>query len=174
VTVTLAPVLNAAAPSSLYSVAARPAPPASAAVSVTVTGPSRQPAGASSVVDGSCVSIRTVVCFSSSTCPRRSVERYRIVCTPSFEWSAGAGTTTAVPALQSDAPSSLNSVAATPDPASAGLSVTVTAFLLQPAGASSVVDGADVSIRTVAVRSSSMLPATSLERYAIVCTPSFE
>jgi hypothetical protein len=58
----------------------------------------------------------------------------------------------------------LYSVIATPESASLALSATVTALRLHPAGASSVVAGAVVSIRTVAVRSGSTLPAVSAER----------
>ena len=70
---------------------------ASAGLSVTVTGESLQPVGASSVVVGSVVSIRTVAERSVSTLPATSVVRYSIVCTPSFEWLAGAGIEIDVP-----------------------------------------------------------------------------
>src|SRR5439155_11910405 len=98
--------------------------------------------------------------------PTASVERYTIV------WTPLPATVTAVPAVQAWASSTLYSVAATPAPPSAATRCTVTAPALQPAGASSLVTGATVSIRTVAVRSTSMFPAASIERYATVCTPS--
>ena len=61
-----------------------------------------------------------------------------------------------LPLLQPAAPSSLYSVLATPEPpTSLALNVTNTALELQPAGAASLVTGAVVSMRTVAVRSAS-------------------
>src|SRR5438094_10107957 len=113
---------------------------------------------------GAVVSISTVAVWVASTLPSRSVERYAIVCSPSFEWSAGAGIATVVPLVQDEAPSTLNSVVATPAPASAALRATVTGALFGHGGASSVVTGGPVSIRTVAVLSASTLPAPSRER----------
>ena len=55
-------------------------------------------------------------------------------------------------------------VEAMPESASPGVSVTVTAEERQPAGASSVVVGSVVSMRTVAERSDSTFPALSVER----------
>src|SRR5439155_20377734 len=97
--------------------------------------------------------------------PTASVERYTIV------WTPLPATVTAVPAVQAWASSTLYSVAATPEPPSAATRCTVTAPALQPAGASSLVTGASVSIRTVAVLSASTFPTASVERYTIVWTP---
>src|SRR5207237_7338870 len=114
---------------------------------------------------GAIVSIRTVAVFAVSTLPAASVERYVIVCGPSFEWSAGAGIETDVPVVYVAAPSILYCVEATPEPeVSVALSVTVTAVLLHPAGALSVVAGAVVSIRTVADFAVSVFVAASVER----------
>src|SRR6266540_503949 len=132
-----------APPSTRCSVEATPES-ASPAVSVTVTADALQPAGASSVVTGSVVSMRTVALRSASTLSAASVDRYAIVCAPSLEWSAGAEMTTEVP-FWTAPPSTRYSVEATPEPESVGVSVTVTAVLLQPAGASSAVAGASTS-----------------------------
>src|SRR5437773_2399208 len=118
------------APSTSSTVVATPEPPVSLAVSVTATSWLLQPAGASSLVAGAVVSIRTVAVRSASTLPAPSVERYVIVCTPS-----GAATVTDAPALHVAAPSILYSVVATPEPPSAAARCTVTGALLQPAGA---------------------------------------
>ena len=130
-------------------------------------------AGAVSAPLGGVVSILTVAVCSDSTLPALSVEWYSMTCAPSFEWSAGAGTRMEVPG-KNEPPSIRCSVAAIPESASAGVTVTVTGVALQPAGASSVVVGSVVSIRTVADRRVSMLPATSVEWYAMTCGPSFE
>ena len=66
-------------------------------------------------------------------------------------WTPSPLTGTLVPEWAAP-PSSDHVVAATPDAASDGLSVTVTAPLCQPAGALSLVAGAAVSTRTTAVR----------------------
>src|SRR5207249_301540 len=81
--------------------------------------------------------------------------------TPSLEWSAGAGIDTEVPVVKVAAPSILYWVEATPEVASVALRVTVTAVALQPAGALSVVTGAVVSTRTVAVFAVSVFAAAS-------------
>ena len=80
-------------------------------------------------------------------------------------------TSTEVPVLQLVAPSSLYCVLASPplmpepEPSS-GVRCTVT-VLRQPVGASSVVAGAVVSMRTMNVLAgASTLPATSVERYS--------
>ena len=113
---------------------------ASLAVRVTVTAELRQPAGASSLVSGSVVSMRTVAERRVSALPALSVERYSTVCTPSFEWSAGAGIETVAP-FWKEPPSTRYCVEATPEPVSTTLRFTVTAELPQPAGASSLVTG---------------------------------
>src|SRR2546421_483532 len=82
-------------------------------------------AGAVSAPLGSVVSILTVAVCSDSTLPALSVDWYSIVCAPSFEWSAGAGTEIEVP-LWKEPPSIRYCVEATPESASAGVSVTVT------------------------------------------------
>ena len=71
-------------------------------------------------------------------------------------------------------PSTRYCVEAMPDSASAGVRVTATSEERQPDGASSVVVGSVVSMRTVVDRSVSTLPALSVDRYSIVCAPSFE
>src|SRR5439155_18292368 len=126
-----------------------------------VTAPALQPAGASSLVAGATVSIRTVAVRSASMCPAASIERYATVCTPS------PATATDVPAVQAGASSSLYSVTATPEPpASVAANVTVTAWALHPAGASSVVTGGVVSghatVDAVRVAIGDRFPAASV------------
>src|SRR5213594_2282113 len=74
--------------------------------------------GLSSEADGAVASILTVAVRSDSVTPARFVERYVIVCVPSFEPSDGAGTVTVVP-LCHEPVSTLNCVPWTPDSASA-------------------------------------------------------
>ena len=147
----------------------------SLAAAVTGTTPlTRRPSvGVVTEPVGSVVSMRTVAECRSSVLPALSAERYSIVWAPSFEWSAGAGIRTDVPFWKRP-PSTRYSVEAMPESASLAVSVTVTADVRQPAGASSVVSGSVVSMRTVAERRVSTLPALSVERYSTVCTPSFE
>ena len=122
---------------------------------------------------GSVLSMRTVAVSRGSVLPALSAERYSIVWAPSFEWSAGAGIRTDVP-FWKEPPSTRYSVEAMPERASFAVRVTVTAELRQPAGALSVVIGSVVSMRTVAERRLSALPALSVERYSTVCRPSLE
>ncbi len=81
-----------------------------------------------------------------------------------------AGIETLVPDCAAP-PFTSNVVVSTPESGSAAVSASVTGRLPRPAGASSVVVGAWRSIRTVALRSASTLPAVSVERYVIVCVP---
>src|SRR5207244_10841981 len=119
--------------------------PVSVAVSVTVTAPVLQPAGALSVVTGEVVSIRTVAVLFASRLPAASVERYVIVWTPSV-----AGTVTVVPVVKLPAPSSLYSVVVTPEVASVAVRGTVTAVLVQAEGRAGRETGRVGSMRTVA------------------------
>ena len=81
---------------------------------------------------------------------------------PSFEPSAGAATTTCVPAWNGP-PSNEYAVAATPEPASAATRLTVTGWFDQPAGASSVVCGGELSTTTPATTGeTAWLPAASV------------
>ena len=70
----------------------------------------------------------------------------------------------AVVPVWKEPPSTRYCVEAMPESASDGVSVTVTAEERQPEGASSVVVGSVVSMRTVAERSASTLPALSVDR----------
>ena len=79
------------------------------------------------------------------------------MCTPS------AVTVTWAPLVQLP-PSSRYWVLATPEPASLAVRCTVTAVLDQVVGASSLVSGGFVSMRTVAVLSASTVPSASVER----------
>src|SRR5207245_8826255 len=122
-------------------------------VALRGTGPGRVEPGSTAPPPGGVVSITTVAVWFASTFPVTSVERYVIVCEPSFEWSAGAGTRTIVPVCHAP-PSILNSVVATPEPASLGVRVTVTSADCGPDGALSTVAGAVLSTR---------MPPTSAE-----------
>src|SRR3954452_11157044 len=84
-----------------------------------------------------------------------------MVCAPSFEPFAGAGTTTLVPTVEVGLPSTLYSVTFTPDPPSLGESCTVTAPACQPLGASSVVLGLVLSTTFVTGADAVVLPAVS-------------
>ena len=77
---------NALAPLTRYSVSATPEV-ASAAVSVSVTGP--VPAAAA-VVAGAVASSLTVADFAASVLPALSSERYSTVCSPSAATRTGA------------------------------------------------------------------------------------
>src|SRR5207245_1374876 len=116
-------------------------------VALRGTGPGRVEPGSTAPPPGGVVSITTVAVWFASTFPVTSVERYVIVCEPSFEWSAGAGTRTIVPVCHAP-PSILNSVVATPEPASLAVSVIVTSAECGPAGALATVDGGVLSTRT--------------------------
>src|SRR5437588_994011 len=93
--------------------------------------------------------------------PALSTEKYAIVCAPSFEPSAGAGMTTLVPTVYVGLPSMLYSLTFTPEPASLGVSVTVTGVECQPLGALSVVTGFVLSTRRVTGADVVEFPAAS-------------
>ena len=139
---------------------------ASCAVAASGTEPRRSAAaaGASSVtLFGAVASIFTVAVLSADVTPARFVARYVIVCVPSFEPFAGAGTTTDVPAVN-EPPSTLYSRPlgrATPDSASTPVRATVTAALCQFASASSPTVGAVLSTRIVRVAVVVELPTLS-------------
>ena len=89
---------------------------------------------------------------------------------PSFEPSAGAGTTTLVPTVYVGLPSTLYSVTFTPEPASLPLRFTVTGLARQPLGASSVVFGFVLSASFVTDADTVVLPAASA---ATTCRSTF-
>ena len=87
----------------------------SVAFAVSVTVPRSVSPGSTTLPPGGVVSIVTSTDFSVSMFPALSVERNWTVWTPSFEWSAGAGTTTVVPVWKLP-PSILYCVESTPEP----------------------------------------------------------
>src|SRR3954447_1712762 len=95
-----------------------------------------------------------------------------MVCAPSFEPSAGAGTTTLVPTVYVGVPSTLYSVTFTPDPPSLGESCTVTGLACQPLGASSVVLGLVLSTSFVTGADAVVLPAASVATTCRATLPS--
>jgi hypothetical protein len=109
------------------------------------------------------VSITTVTFFSVSTLPTSSVEKNSTTCAPSFEWSPGAGITTAAPAWRLP-PSTRYEITLTPEPVpSSAEKLTVTGALLGEPGASDgVVVGAVWSTSTVTVPDVKELPALSV------------
>ena len=123
----------------------------SVALAVSVTVPRRVSPGSTTPPPGGVVSIATSTDFSVSLLPALSVDRNWTVWTPSFEWSAGAGTTTVVP-VWNGPPSILYWVEFTPEPVSTGVSVTVTSDCCGPDGALAVVVGGVLSTRTFADR----------------------
>ena len=103
-----------------------------------------------------------MVLLTVSMLPALSTEKYAIECAPSLEPSAGAGMTTLVPTVYVGLPSTLYSVTLTPEPASVGVSVTVTGLACQPPGALSLVLGFVLSTRRVTAADVVLLPAASV------------
>ena len=95
-----------------------------------------------------------------STFPATSVEKYAIVCAPSFEPSLGAGMVTLVPDWN-EPPSTAYWVSDGPEPPSEAERWTVTSEDCQPLGASSVVVGGVLSTRLVTTFEAALFPATS-------------
>ena len=118
------------------------------ALAVSETVPRKVEPGSPAVPSGGVVSIVTFAECSVSTLPARSVERNWIVWTPSFEWSAGAGTTTVVPVWKLPL-STLYCVVETPEPVSTAVRVTVMSEDCACDGAFAVVVGGVLSTRTL-------------------------
>ena len=109
------------------------------------------------------MSITTVTLFRASTLPTSSVAKNSTRCEPSFEWSPGAGTTTAAPSWRLP-PSTRYEMTLTPEPVpSFAEKLTVTGALLGVPGASDAdVVGAVWSTSTVIAAEAKTLPALSV------------